>query len=135
MMPQKKSILVLPFASTEVISGPELCTDGADLLLSMDFDDEGEGRKICLRFLKHRAHRFRAECYCTAEHIEGVYDTVCEVGESKWIKELRLDAVPEWRDYWVMRHFMTYVDSFGCLEVVSESVILDETIVKNSGGT
>ena len=135
MMSQKKSILVLPFASTAVISGPALCMDGADLLLSMDFDDEGETRTICLRFLQHRAHRFRSECYCTAWHIEEVYDTVCKVSGSKWIKELRVDAVPEWRDYWVMRHFMIYVDSFGCLEVVAESAVLDETIVKNSGGT
>lgn len=33
-----------------------------------------------------------------------------------------------------MRHFMIYVDSFGCLEVVAESAVLYDG-VKNSGGT
>lgn len=43
--------------------------------------------------------------------------------------------VPEWRDYWVMRHFMIYVDSFGCIEVVAESAVLDDEGVEYSGGT
>jgi hypothetical protein len=33
-----------------------------------------------------------------------------------------------------MHHFMIYGDSFGCLEVIAESVLLDEG-AKNSGGT
>jgi hypothetical protein len=47
----------------------------------------------------------------------------------------RNDAVPEWRDHRVMRHFIIYVDSFGCLEVVAESAVLDDAGDKNSGGT
>jgi hypothetical protein len=34
-----------------------------------------------------------------------------------------------------MRHFMIYVDSFGCLEVIAESAALVDDSVKNSGGT
>jgi hypothetical protein len=34
----------------------------------------------------------------------------------------------------VMRHFIIYVESFGCLEVVAESGMLDDG-AKNSGGT
>jgi hypothetical protein len=33
-----------------------------------------------------------------------------------------------------MRHFIVYVDSFGCLEVIAESASLDDESVKNSGG-
>jgi hypothetical protein len=101
----------------------------------MDFDDEGQRRSACLRFVKQRAFRKRAEIYCTRWHVEGVYDTVCEVQPSDWVEELRAAAVPEWRDQWVMRHFMIYVDGFGCLEVVAESVVLDDDDAKNSGGT
>jgi hypothetical protein len=134
-MTQRKCLtLTLPFASTAVTQAPQLLTDGADLVLAMEFLENGLRRPFRLRFRKHRAHRMRAESYCTAWHIESVYDTVCEVVGSSWIKELRADAAPEWRDYWVMKHFMIYVDSFGCLEVIAESAALDDG-AKNSGGT
>lgn len=132
---KKQKLLVLPFASTSVISGPSLCTDGGDLLLSMNFDDDGQTRPACLRFVKQRAFRKRSESYCTGWHVVDVFDTVCEVLESDWVSELRAASAPEWRDHWVMRHFMIYMDSFGCAEVVAESASLDEIGAKKSGGT
>ena len=132
-MMQKLKILELPFPSTACISDPTL-TDGIELLLSMDFDDEGVTRSASLRFVKARAFRKRAEIYCTSWHVSDVYDTVCEVQGSDWVQELRADSVPEWRDRWVMRHFMIYVDGYGCLEVVAESAVLDDDS-KNSGST
>ncbi len=131
---QKLKVLELPLASTAVIGDPTLRTDGGDLLLSMDFDDAGQRRSARLRFVKQRAFRKRAETYCTSWHVKDTFDTVCEVQGSDWVQELRTAAQPEWRDRWVMRHFMVYVDSFGCLEVVAESASLDD-VVKNSGGT
>lgn len=133
-MMQKRKVLELPFASTAVIRGPVLSTEGEDLLLSMEFDDEGKTRSACLRFVKQRAFRKRSETYCTAWHVTDTFDTVCEVQGSDWVQELRSASVPEWRDQWVMRHFMIYVDSFGCIEVVAESVVLDDGAM-NSGGT
>jgi len=132
-MMQKLKILELPSPSTACISYPTL-SEGGDLLLSMDFDDECAAQSACLRFVKARAFRKRAEIYCTAWHVTDTYDTVCEVQESDWVQELRSDSVPEWRDRWVMRHFIIYVDSYGCLEVVAESVVLDDAS-KNAGGT
>ena len=117
-----------------VIGDPSLRTDGGDLLVSMDFDDAGQRRPACLRFVKQRAFRKRSETYCTSWHVEDTFDTVCEVQESDWVQELCMAAQPEWRDRWVMRHFIIYVDSFGCLEVVAESASLDDT-TKNPGGT
>jgi hypothetical protein len=131
---QKLRVLELPLASTAVIIDPTLRTDGGDLLLSMDFDDAGQRRPACLRFVRQRAFRKRSETYCTAWHVTDTFDAVCEVQGSDWVQELRTAAQPEWRDRWVMRHFMIYVDSFGCLEVVAESVSLDD-VAKNSGGT
>jgi hypothetical protein len=55
--------------------------------------------------------------------------------DSDWVAELRSDAVPEWRDRWVLRHFTVYLDGFGCLEVIAESAALDERGLKKSGGT
>jgi hypothetical protein len=131
---QKLKVLVLPFASTAFVRDPTLRTDGGDLLLSMDFDDEGRKRSTSLRFVKQRALRMRSEIYCTAWHVTDTFDTVCEVQGSDWVQELRAASQAEWRDRWVMRHFMIYVDSFGCLEVVAESASLDDG-TKNSGGT
>jgi hypothetical protein len=68
-------------------------------------------------------------------HVEGTFDTVCEVKGSDWVDELSAAAPPEWRNQWVIRHFMIYVDSFGCLEVVAESVSLEGNGSKNSAGT
>lgn len=98
-------------------------------------DDEGREHRVGVLFSKPRAFRKREETYCTAWHVKETYDTVCEVDDSEWVAELRRDAVPEWRDRWVMRHFMIYVDGFGCLEVVAESAELESEVVKNSGGT
>jgi hypothetical protein len=131
---QKLKILELPFASTAFIEDPTLLTDGGDLLLSMDFDVEGQKRSACLRFVKERAIRSRSETYCTTWHVKDTFDTVCEVQGSDWVQELRAASQPQWRDRWVMRHFMIYVDSFGCLEVVAESASIDDS-TKNSGGT
>lgn len=131
---QKLKVLELPLPSTALIHGPSLCTNGGDLLLSLDFDDEGWRRSACLRFAKQRAFQKRAETYCTAWHVTDTFDTVCEVQGSKWVQELRAASQVEWRDHWVMRHFIIYVDSFGCLEVVAESASLDDR-TKNSGGT
>lgn len=133
-MMHKLKVLELPLPSTALICDPILSTDGGDLLLSMDFDDDGARRSSRLRFVKQRAFRKRAEAYCTAWHVIDAFDTVCEVQGSDWVQELRSASAPEWRDRWIMRHFMIYVDSFGCLEVVAESAILDDS-AKNSGGT
>jgi hypothetical protein len=132
---EKKAVFSLPCASTSVVQGPTLVDEDRGLLLSMICDDDGRSRSIGVLFIKPRAFRKREEIYCTTWHIDGAYDTVCEIQKSDWVDELCAAAVPEWRDYWVMRHFMIYVDSFGCLEVVAESAVLDDEGVRNSGGT
>lgn len=132
---EKVPLFSLPCASTAAIQGPTLIDQDRGLLLSMVCDDDGQQRSVGVLFVKPRAFRKREETYCTGWHVNDAYDTVCEIQGSDWVEELRAAAVPEWRDYWVMRHFMIYVDSFGCLEVVAESAVLDEASVKNSGGT
>lgn len=130
----KLKILELPLPSTALLRSPTLQTKGSELLLSMDFDNDGQKQTAHLRFIKQRAARTRSEIYCTPWHVTDTFDTMCEVQDSIWVQELRSDSVPEWRDRWVMRHFIIYLDSFGCLEVISESASLDDSS-KNSGGT
>jgi hypothetical protein len=123
---QKKAILTLPCPSTAAVEDPILTTRAPGLLVSLVCDDEGTQRRLGILFTKPRAFRKREEVYCTSWHVADTYDTICEVSASDWVAELRRDAVPEWRDYWAMRHFMIYLDSFGCLEVVAESASLQE---------
>ena len=131
---EKRPLFSLPYPSTAAIHGTTLVDQG-DLLLSLVCDDDGRERPVGVLFVKPRAYRTRAETLCTAWHVKDVYDTVCEITESDWVAELRDDAVPEWRDHFVMRHFMIYVDSFGSLEVVAESAVLDDERARNSAGT
>lgn len=122
---KKLPIFSLPYPSTDIANGTSYRNEGGDLLLSMDFYENNNKHTVNLRFVKERAFRGRSEIYCTTWHIDDVYDTVCEVQGSKWVKELLSDCASGWEDEWVMRHFMIYIDSFGCIEVVAESVEMD----------
>jgi hypothetical protein len=123
---EKHRLFELPCASTGAIKEPTLIDrDDGGLLVSLVGDDDGRSVQAGVLFVKPRAFRKRAEVYCTSWHVKDVYDTVCEIRESDWVAELRVDAVAEWRDRWVMRHFMIYLDSFGCLEVIAESASLE----------
>lgn len=129
---KKHQLFTLPYPSTSTIQEPRLLDKTEGLYLSMICDDDGSACPVSVLFVKPRAFRKRTEVYCKEWHIKDLYDTVCEIGESDWVTELRNDAVPEWRDRWVMRHFMIYVDSFGCLEVIAESAELSEMEEKDS---
>ena len=132
---EKLPLFSLPYPSTAAIQGPTLVDQDRGMLLSLVCDEKGQQQPIGVLFIKPRAFRKREETYCTGWHVKDVYDTVCEIKNSDWVADLRKDAVPEWLDRWVMRHFMIYLDSFGCLEVVAASASLDGDGVKNLGGT
>lgn len=132
---KKHPLFTLPYPSTSAVQEPKLLDQDKGLQILMVCDDDGANCPVNVLFVKPRAFRKRAEIYCKEWHIKDAYDTVCEIEGSDWVAELRNDAVPEWRDYWTMRHFMIYLDSFGCFEVIAESAVLDEMGTRNSGGT
>jgi hypothetical protein len=121
---KKNPLFSLPYPSTSAIAGPSYIEHEKGLAVSLKFDEDGLDKFATILFVKPRAMRQRDEIYCTPWHVDQTYDTVCEVEMSQWVEELRGDAVEEWRNYWVLRHFIVYIDSFGCLEVVSEDVML-----------
>lgn len=129
----KLPLFSLPCPSTAAVHGPTLVDHDRGLVVSLVCDDEGRARLLGILFVKPRAFRKREETYCTAWHVKETYDTVCEVSDSDWVAELHKDAVAEWRDHWVMRHFIVYFDGFGCLEVVAESAALEESVKYSSG--
>jgi hypothetical protein len=135
---KKEPLFSVPFPSTGMTEGPVLVEDERGLVLSLTCaDEDGRPHASTVLFSSPRAYRKREETYCTAWHVQDSYDTICEVMDSDWVEELRRDAVPEWRNKWVMRHFMVFLDGFGCLEVVAESASLDDGAMssRKSGGT
>jgi hypothetical protein len=123
---EKTPLFSIPLPSTAIVQGPDYHYQGGNLTLTFTADDEGRRRTSELHFLNVRASRHRAEGCCRRWHVADVYDTLAEVSASDWVAELREATRPEWRDRWVMRHFMIYLDSFGCLEVVAQSADLGQ---------
>jgi hypothetical protein len=97
---------------------------------------DGRGAAPAIRFLYKRAGveyssgfefhhvaamRKRAERCCTAWHVEGAYDTLVEVEGSDWGKEILADTKEGWKTEWEQHHYMIYLDSTGCFEVIAAS--------------
>jgi hypothetical protein len=105
--------------STAITDGPRLTLGGGALTIRYEFDADEFIHRGGLEFRGVRAHRHRAESHCTAWHIEGVYDTVARIDGSEWVAELT-DAQPVGhRGRFPMNHYMIYLDSAGCYEVVA----------------
>jgi hypothetical protein len=120
----KRPLFSIPVASTAFSSDAHVVFDGGNLAVRFAYREvTGEANGEIL-FRKTRAFRHRAEIYCTVWHIGGAYDTVVELDDSQWKDELREAAPAHQMDQWTMKHFMIYLDSFGCLEVIAESAHL-----------
>ena len=111
---------VLPVPSTDLDGPVRLEDDGSQVTLS--FECAASGKRVVgrLRFGKVRAYRHRAEVYCTAWHIEDAYDTLVEVQSSRWAEEIRSQTSRGWTEEWTLRHFMIYLDSAGCYELLAD---------------
>jgi hypothetical protein len=120
----KEKRIALPWPSSALVGEPALLMRDSDLHLAMEFQAAGRRRRARLLFAKQRAFRKRSEVHCTTWHVDDAFDTVCEVRSSDWARELCAATSLAWRNRWVMRHFMLYLDGFGCIEVIAESVSL-----------
>jgi len=116
----KTPLFSVPVPSTNFSDDPRIAFDNADLRLEFRY----QSKLGAITFSKVRSFRHRGEPYCTAWHIEGNYDLLAEVHPSDWVDELKQSAPEHQRSSWMMRHFMIYLDSFGCLEVVAEAAEL-----------
>lgn len=117
----KQKGIALPWPSSSLVGQPIISANAGDLHLVMQFVAGGRARRMRLIFARQRAFRKRATVHCARWHVEGTLDTVCEVRNSDWTAELCEATSAAWRNRWVMRHFMIYLDNYGCIEVVAES--------------
>jgi hypothetical protein len=117
----KRPLFSIPVASTALSDDAQVFFDGGDLAVRFAYRARSTEAKGEIVFRKTRAFRHRQEIYCTAWHIEEAYDTVVELDDAQWKNELLAAAPDHQKDRWIMKHFMIYLDSFGCLEVIAES--------------
>jgi len=122
---KKIKIKEILFPSTSFVSDPIAREDDEGFSINMEF--EGEDSNVVNRviFERPRAYRKIEAIYCSKWHIEDVYDCVCEVPNSIWVDELKANAPSDLKDAWEMHHFMIYLDSFGCVEVIAKGVRLE----------
>ena len=107
-----------PSAFTEEVVFTHL---GGGAELRCTYEREGSMYAGGLQFERVRASRYRAEGHCTPWHIEDAYDTLVEVTDSAWVREL-LDAEPRGaQGAWTIRHFLIFIDGSGAYEVAAES--------------
>lgn len=122
----KTPMYQLPCPSTELEGDAGLFGN----VLTYQYFRDGVLVRAGIRFKRVAAIRTRAERCCTAWHIEEVYDTLTEVENSPWVTEVKGDTQQQFREKWGMHHFMIYLDSFGCAEIIAESwEKLDEVVV------
>ena len=113
----KRALFQLPLPSTELDGDAFLCGS----VLRFRYSRDGVVYQSGISFGRVSATRTRAERCCSAWHIDGAYDTLVEIEDSQWVTEVRTDTQMMWRDKWMMKHYMIYLDSAGCFEIIAES--------------
>lgn len=120
-MNKKNPCYTIPEPSTAICSEVKLSYPKGGLILRYDYDRDGLIYKSGLKFKKAIAHRHHYDVCCTIWHIRDVYDTLVEVKESSWLKELKDIATENKRDISDMHHYMIYFDDAGCYEIIASS--------------
>lgn len=118
-MTSKNSLYTVPVASTSFTTHAYF--DGQAEAIRFGYWKDGTKYEGGIKFDKVLTVRIRSERCCTAWHIEGAYDVLVEVEGSSWVEELRGDTAAQWRNKWAMHHYMIYLDSAGCFEVIADS--------------
>jgi hypothetical protein len=119
-MNPKRLLYEVPVASTEFITEAILCGN----LIRYSYEKEGLIYKSGIFFKNVKAKRTRTESACRIWHIKDAYDTLVEVENSEWVNEILVDGYGHQKSHneiWNLHHYMIYIDSIGCIEVISES--------------
>jgi hypothetical protein len=120
-MSVKKALYTIAVPSTDFNVEAYFDGKGASPAIRFGYKRDGLQHQEAITFSRVLAVRTRAERSCKAWHIEGAYDTLVEIEDSPWVKEVVADISEQWRDKWEAHHFMIYLDSAGCFEVIAES--------------
>jgi hypothetical protein len=120
-MKSKKSLYIVPVASTEFTQEAFLDCSGIRPTIRYSYQDEHGEVHSGIAFSAVSAIRCRSEACCSVWHIEDTYDALVEVEQSSWEEEVRRDVPDQLQIGWKARHFMIYLDSAGCFEFLAEA--------------
>jgi hypothetical protein len=109
----------LPVPSTESIHDARVAQYGKVAILRFDYYQDSKARRSGIRFDEVIALKTRGERACTSWHIRS-YDKLTEVVDSEWAKQMREELPYQYRSQFEHRHFMIYLDSAGCFEVLAK---------------
>ncbi len=115
-MNSQEALYKVPVPSTSFEGDAHLCAN----VIRFQYYRDGVLYRSGIRFAAMPATRTRAERCCRVWHLEA-YDTLVEVEGSSWVEEVRADMQERWRGKWQMHHYMIYLDSAGCFEVIADS--------------
>jgi hypothetical protein len=121
MTSDKRPLHTIPVPSTSFTKEAYFDGQGLSPKIRFAYKSGDVVHEAGIKFNRVLGVRIRAERACTAWHIEGAYDTLVEVQDSPWVEELRRDTTKQWKDKWETHHYMIYLDSAGCFEVIAES--------------
>ena len=117
---KKHSLYEIPEPSTDSVTDASLQLLGRVGVIRFDYYRNDTTFRSAIRFSGVVASRTRSERCCTAWHIDGAYDTLAEVSESSWIEEIIDQTQERYRAQVSVRHFIIYLDSVGCFELLAE---------------
>ncbi len=120
-MNSKRKLHTVSVPSTSFTTEAYFDGKGASPAIRFGYIKNGAQHEDGIKFFDVCAMRTRAERCCTPWHVEDAYDTLAEVESSPWVDEIRADTDERWRDKWGMHHYMIYLDSVGCFELVASS--------------
>jgi hypothetical protein len=112
----------LPVASTSLTD--VVLEDPVGVLLELRctyVGDDDVRYAFAFHFDVVRALRHRAEMVCTLWHIQGAYDTLVKVRDSEWREEIETLTREQQYDPGELHHYMIYLDSSGCYEVIART--------------
>ncbi|MGA2498131.1 MAG: hypothetical protein ABSH20_10340 [Tepidisphaeraceae bacterium] len=118
-MSNKTPLYHVPVPSTEFIHEATLDESGPSIRYDFYRDNAAYRGGIC--FVGAVAVQKTREPICTVWQIEECYDTLVEVASSSWAEERFGRRRDESKAQTRLRHFMIYLDSVGCLEVLAEN--------------
>jgi hypothetical protein len=121
MTTAKRKLFELPEPSTASVTDATLQAIGKTGVLRFDYFRDGTPYRSGFKFLGVIATRTCNERCCTAWHIAEAYDALCEVENSAWIDETRNQMPERYRSELNVRHFIIYLDSAGCFEILADS--------------
>lgn len=117
-----------PVPSTCIADGGvNLIYPGGDALLLFDYYDEEKNDAVFnsgIMFDAVQAHRHTTEKFIKS--LLGAYDSLVEITDSEWVKELR-EINKEIADYWNIKHYAIFLDSNGLFEFIARDYKILET--------